>query len=57
VRRAIAWLMFLGGVVGFRLSAFRVIAKSEPLLVLLLSWAALLYEGANAIFINQEDRS
>ena len=54
VKKVIAWCMFLGSLVGFGLSAFRVIAKNEPLLVLLLSWAALCYEGANAIFINDD---
>lgn len=56
MKRAIALAMFLGGTVGFVLSAFRVIAKSEPLVVLLLSWAALLYEGANALFITSEEK-
>lgn len=54
IRKAIAWVMFLGGLVGFTLSALRIIAKNEPLLVLLLSWAALIYEGANSIFITTD---
>lgn len=55
MRRAVAWAMFVGSLVGFGLSAFRVIGRGEPLLVLLLSWAALVYEGANAVFINRDD--
>jgi hypothetical protein len=51
VKKSIAWFMFVGGVVGFTLSATRVIAKNEPLLVLLLSWGALIYEGMNGVFI------
>lgn len=54
MKKALAWLMFIGGSTGFVLSAFRIIARSEPLLVLLLSWAALVFEGANALFINTD---
>jgi len=43
--------MLVGGLVGFVLSMFRLIAKTEPLLVLLLSWGALVYEGFNAVMI------
>lgn len=54
-RRAIAWTLFVGSVVGFVLSAFRVIGASEPLLVLLLSWGALVYESANSIFVTHPE--
>lgn len=51
VRRTIAWVFLVGGLIGFTLSAFRVIAEDEPLLVLLLSWAALVYEGFNSVVL------
>jgi hypothetical protein len=46
--------MFAGSCVGFGLSAFRVIAKQEPLIVLLLSWGALIYESTNTLFLTEE---
>ena len=50
-KRVIAWTLFLGSVAGFILSAFRVIAPGEPLIVLLLSWGALIYESTNTLFL------
>lgn len=57
-RQVIAWVFLVGGLVGFTLSAFRIIAENEPLIVLLLSWAALCYEGFNSVLLThpQEDR-
>ena len=55
VRLVIAWLALSVGCVGFVLSAMRVIGKEEPLMVLLLSWAALVYEGFNATGIESKD--
>jgi hypothetical protein len=54
-KRVIAWVFLVGGLLGFALSLFQVIGKDEPLLVLLLSWAALVYEGFNAVAI-QDDK-
>lgn len=50
-KKAVAWVLFIGSWVGFALSAFRVIARSEPLIVLLLSWTALIYESTNTLFL------
>lgn len=50
-KRVVAWAMFVGAWAGFVLSAFRVVAKQEPLIVLLLSWGALIYESANTLFL------
>lgn len=54
----IAWVFLVGGLIGFTLSAFRLIAKNEPLIVLLLSWGALVYEGFNSVVLthDQEDK-
>lgn len=57
VKLGIAWVFLVGGTIGFLLSLFRVIGDSEPLLVLLLSWAALVYEGFNAVCINDSECS
>ena len=46
-----AWSLFLGGVAGFVLSALRILAPNEPLIVLLLSWGALIYESTNTLFL------
>lgn len=54
MKKAVAWTLFLGGWVGFLLSAFRVIAKQEPLIVLLLSWGALIYESTNTLFLAED---
>lgn len=43
--------MFVASVIGTALSALRVIGEREPLLVLLLSWGALLYESTNTLFL------
>jgi hypothetical protein len=53
-KRVLAWVLFVGSWVGFVLSAIRVIAKSEPLIVLLLSWGALIYESTNTLFLTEE---
>jgi hypothetical protein len=52
----VAWTLFVGSVVGFGLSVFRIIAKQEPLIVLLLSWGALIYESTNTLFLTEEDK-
>lgn len=54
MKLAIAWAMFVGGVVGFALSLAGLIAEKEPLTVLLLSWGALIYEGTNTLFITKD---
>jgi hypothetical protein len=54
LRVVIAWVFLIGGLIGFTLSAFQVIAKDEPLIVLLLSWAALIYEGFNAVVLTSD---
>lgn len=53
VKVVIAWVFLVGGLIGFTLSALRLIAESEPLLVLLLSWGALIYEGFNSVILTQ----
>ena len=55
LKKVVAWTFFVGGLVGFILSAFRLIAKQEPLIVLLLSWGALVYESTNTIFLSDDD--
>jgi hypothetical protein len=54
-RKVIAWTFLIGGLAGFTLSAFQVIAKDEPLIVLLLSWAALVYEGFNSVVLTEDN--
>lgn len=58
VKAVIAWTFLVGGLIGFTLSAFRVIAENEPLIVLLLSWGALVYEGFNSVVLthSQEEK-
>ena len=56
MKKVIAWVFLVGGIIGFALSAMRLIAPEEPLIVLLLSWAALIYEGFNAIGIHKKDK-
>lgn len=51
MKKVVAWVLFLCGWIGFILSAFRIIAKQEPLIVLLLSWGALIYESTNTLFL------
>lgn len=53
-RRVIAWLMFVGGLVGWPLAAFW-LAKDEPQFVLGLSFLALVYEGFNALQIAHDN--
>lgn len=53
-KRVIAWILFTGSLIGFGLSCFRIIAKQEPLIVLLLSWGALIYESTNTLFLTEE---
>lgn len=53
LKRRFAWCLFLGSLLGFTLSLFRVIAAQEPLTVLLLSWAALIYESVNTLFLTE----
>jgi hypothetical protein len=55
VRLVVAWLMFVGGLVGTVLSWIRIIGKEEPLIVLMLSWLALVFAGMDAIFIVQQE--
>jgi hypothetical protein len=55
IQKTIAWFFLIGGLAGFMLSLFDVIAKDEPLFVLLLSWTALIYEGFNSVLITSED--
>lgn len=50
VRRVIAWVMFVGGIVMWPVSA-RTWARDEPQFVLGLSFLALVYEGFNALQI------
>lgn len=57
MRRALAWVMFLAATVGIALSLppWRIVGGEEPLLVLMLSWLALWYEGFNAVHIAKDD--
>lgn len=50
-QRGLAWIFLVGGLTGFLLSMFEIIAKEEPKLVLLLSWTALIYEGFNSVIL------
>lgn len=52
-RRAIAWVMFAGGIVAWPVSAFTW-AKNEPQFVLGLSFLAIIYEGFVAIQIAED---
>lgn len=52
-RRVIAWLMLIGGLVGWPIAAFW-LAKGEPQFVLGLSFMALIYEAFNAIQIAKD---
>lgn len=57
-QKTIAWVFLIGGLTGFLLSLFDIIAKDEPLFVLLLSWTALIYEGFNSVILtgNSNDK-
>jgi hypothetical protein len=55
-QRPIAWLLLIGGLVGFGLSAIDLLAPNEPKLVLLLSWGALIYEGYNGVQIAEDSK-
>lgn len=56
IKLGIAWTFLVGGIIGFVLSALRIIAKEEPLIVLLLSWSALIYEGFNGVMIAGDNK-
>lgn len=59
--KVVAWVMFLAGVVGFLLTfpmwLMGIINDRAMLgLTLCLSWAALWYEGANAIVLQRQEK-
>lgn len=55
VQTILAWTMLTGSVVGLLLSLppWRLIGHTEPLLVLCLSWIALMYAAVTALFAAQ----
>jgi hypothetical protein len=57
VKKALAWVMLVGSVAGLITSVWplELFAKSEPKVVLALSWAALLFSSIDALFIEHSD--
>jgi len=56
VKKALAWLMTLGASAGIIATQAGWVGDGEPLLVLQLSWAALLFAGLEGLLIASEDR-
>lgn len=54
VRKCIAWACFIGGLIGWPLTALT-IARSEPQFILGLSWFAIILEGFNSVGIHDDD--
>lgn len=50
LRLALAWVLLVGALIGWPLSAMTV-AKKEPQFILGLSWVAILLEGFNGVQI------
>jgi hypothetical protein len=54
LKKAFAWSLLIGGIIGAILSAFKVIAPGEPPLVVQLSWAAFWTSGIVGIIAADE---
>jgi hypothetical protein len=57
VKLAIAGVMVVGSVIGLATSVWpwRIFADQEPVVVLTLSWLALLFTGVDGLLISTED--
>lgn len=58
MKKAVAWLMLVGSVVGLVLSVWpwRLFAEQEPVTVLALSWAALLFAAIDGLLIEHQGK-
>jgi hypothetical protein len=55
VKKALAWMMTLGAAAGIGATQMRLIGEGEPLVVLQLSWAALLFAGLDGLLIASKE--
>jgi hypothetical protein len=55
VKKVLAWAMVALSAAGIVATQLEFVGKSEPRLVLQLSWMALLFSGLDGIFVTHED--
>jgi hypothetical protein len=55
VKKVLAWAMVLVSAAGVIATQVELVGKSEPRLVLQLSWLALLFSGLDGIFVTHDD--
>lgn len=55
LKLAVAWTMAVGSAAGMVATQFGLIGDGEPLVVLQLSWGALLLTGIDGLLITSED--